>query len=629
MQYIGYNLAILVLVETMEITFTKQIVDTQMDNTHAVVAADFDGDNDIDIASTNFILDYVAWFQNDGSQNFTKIAIDGDLGGSLDGSFLEGAYPINLGDINQDGFIDLLATGYEGDDIVWYENDGNGNFTRRNVDLEADGAHSVVSGDIDLDGDIDLLTTNQDEGTVDWYENDGSQNFTRRFVDSNLRRAKYADLADIDGDGDIDFFSAGDEDGIVAWYENDGNQNFTREVIDDAAAGAYFTFATDLNQDGFTDVVTAQRLANTVAWYENDGNQNFIKRIIDDEALGARSVYVVDLDNDGNLDVLSGTVNDNTPDADRVTWYKHDGNGNFTQQIIDDAADGAYGIFAADVDGDGLTDVLSAGRDDFTIAWYQQSREISGNPEVVNPISDLVIPENTDNQIIDLSEVFVDPDGDELTLSVESNSNEGLVTAVLDGSNLNLEFLDNQSGTAEITVRATANGEIADDTFSVTVSDGEIGLLNSPFFRFQSNSTISTYLFAGAEERENINQNFPNSFTEEGLAFNAAIEPNDELIALYRFQSNVLPGTYLYVGEDERNSINADPNLANNFNEEGIAFYVYGAGAGEATPFSRFQNSAVPGTYLYATGTEADTIRSDFPNFIEEGIAFEAGTLIL
>ena len=70
--------------------------------------------------------------------------------------------------------------------------------------------------------------------------------------------------------------------------------------------------------------------------------------------------------------------------------------------------------------------------------------------------------------------------------------------------------------------------------------------------------------------------------------------------------------------------VNADPNLSNSFNEEGIAFYVYGVGAGEETPFFRFQNSLVPGTYLYATGAEADNIRTNFPNFVEEGIAFEA-----
>ena len=92
------------------------------------------------------------------------------------------------------------------------------------------------------------------------------------------------------------------------------------------------------------------------------------------------------------------------------------------------------------------------------------------------------------------------------------------------------------------------------------------------------------------------------------------------MIDLYRFRST--EGTYLYVGEDERNSINNDPNLA--FTEEGRAFSVYGTGAGEATEFSRFRNLNSPNNYLYAAGTEADSIRSDFAgSFVDEGAAFE------
>ena len=159
------------------------------------------------------------------------------------------------------------------------------------------------------------------------------------------------------------------------------------------------------------------------------------------------------------------------------------------------------------------------------------------------------------------------------------------------------------------------------DTSSFEPDDS---LLNTPIYRFQSNITPGTYLFVGNEERQNINRNFANNFTEEGIAFNAAVESNEELTPLFRFQSTQRPGTYLFAGEAERNSINADPNLSNTFTEEGISFYVYGAGSGVATPFSRFQNSLVSGTYLYAAGAEAENIRANFPNFIEEGIAFEA-----
>ena len=94
------------------------------------------------------------------------------------------------------------------------------------------------------------------------------------------------------------------------------------------------------------------------------------------------------------------------------------------------------------------------------------------------------------------------------------------------------------------------------------------------------------------------------------------------MIDLYRFRSP--QGTYLYVGEAERNSINNDPNLATDLTEEGRAFSVYGVGAGEETEFSRFRNLNSPNNYLYATGTEAESIRNEFAGtFVEEGAAFE------
>ncbi|MEM9274637.1 MAG: DVUA0089 family protein [Cyanobacteria bacterium P01_F01_bin.143] len=147
-----------------------------------------------------------------------------------------------------------------------------------------------------------------------------------------------------------------------------------------------------------------------------------------------------------------------------------------------------------------------------------------------------------------------------------------------------------------------------------------LDLLDTPINRFQNSEVPGTYLYATEAESISIRSDFPN-LIEEGVAFSAAIEPDDELIVLNRFQNSDLPGTYLYAGEEESQSIRAN---FSNYIEEGIAFYAYGVGAGEETPFIRFQNSDVPGTYLYATGAEADNIRANFPNFIEEGIAFEA-----
>ncbi|ELS04188.1 glucose/sorbosone dehydrogenase [Xenococcus sp. PCC 7305] len=243
-------------------------------------------------------------------------------------------------------------------------------------------------------------------------------------------------------------------------------------------------------------------------------------------------------------------------------------------------------------------------------------------PRTIAPIADLAVSETADDPVIDLSTIFIDDNGDELTYSVQDNSNEGLVSAVIDGSNLNLALLEGQFGTADITVRATANGQSVDDTFTLSVDEP---LLSKPIYRFQSSQRPGNYLFVGENERQSIHQDFADTFHEEGLAFNAAVESNEELIALYRFQSIQRPGTYIFVGEQERNNINNNSNFSNSFAEEGIAFYAHGVGAGVATPFHRFQNSSAPGTYIYAAGAEADNIRATFPNFIDEGTAFEAG----
>ena len=43
-------------------------------------------------------------------------------------------------------------------------------------------------------------------------------------------------------------------------------------------------------------------------------------------------------------------------------------------------------------------------------------------------------------------------------------------------------------------------------------------------------------------------------------------------------------------------------------------------------PFSRFQNTDLPGTYLFVGPAEAESIEANFSNFANEGIAFEVDT---
>jgi hypothetical protein len=80
-----------------------------------------------------------------------------------------------------------------------------------------------------------------------------------------------------------------------------------------------------------------------------------------DGAQFGNSVFAADVDADGDLDVLSASRDD-----DKIAWYENtDGVGGFgTQRVISTAADGTHSVFAADLDGDGDPDVLSASAND-------------------------------------------------------------------------------------------------------------------------------------------------------------------------------------------------------------------------------------------------------------------------
>lgn len=155
----------------------------------------------------------------------------------------------------------------------------------------------------------------------------------------------------------------------------------------------------------------------------------------------------------------------------------------------------------------------------------------------------------------------------------------------------------------------------------IPVTNDDDVLLNTPIYRFQNKNVLGTYLYAGAEEAQNIRNDFPN-FTEEGVAFKVGVTASDDLIPIYRFQNIAKPGTYLYAGEQERQSI-----LTNNrnFTDEGIAFYVYGADADKGQDIYRFQNTNNPGTYLFVGEAEKNDIIANFSNFRLEGVAFEVG----
>jgi hypothetical protein len=212
---------------------------------------------------------------------------------------------------------------------------------------------------------MDALSTTVNYGLLFRYENDGNGNFGEPIIIDTLNSVLDVYATDLDNDGDQDLISASIYN--LLWYENDGNGNFPVKNI--ISTDVYFVtsiYACDLDGDEDMDVLSASRYDGKIAWYENDGNGNFgTQNIILESSFGGESVFASDLDSDGDMDVIASTG--------YIKWFKNDGNGNFEDGEIIATTTLGYSVFACDLDGDRDMDALSAGSDNYQIAWYRNN----------------------------------------------------------------------------------------------------------------------------------------------------------------------------------------------------------------------------------------------------------------
>ena len=65
-------------------------------------------------------------------------------------------------DLDEDGDQDLVFAAYYDNEVAWYENDGTGSFTFRDISTSVTGAQAVQITDVDGDGDWDVLAAARD-----------------------------------------------------------------------------------------------------------------------------------------------------------------------------------------------------------------------------------------------------------------------------------------------------------------------------------------------------------------------------------------------------------------------------------------------------------------------------------
>ena len=351
-------------------------IDSYLNGAAIVDVADIDGDGDLDIVATGYKADIVVWYEND-QLNWNEYTI-----GTLDITV-----GVDIADIDGNDTPDVVAAGMGADRVVWYKNEGGTpvNWTEYTIDANLDGAAIVYVADIDGDDTLDVVATGLDADDVVWYENSGGTpvTWTKNTIDANLDGAQELEIVDLDGDMDLDIVAAGSNANVVVWYEN---PTWTKDTIDANLDRAWEIRAADIDGDDTLDLVATGRNADDVVWYKNSGGIPIIwtKFTIDANLNGAVVVDIADIDLDSDLDVFATGF-----DADSVVWYENVGGTpiNWIRHTIYANLDGAAQIFAIDIDDDTDPDAVVTGQNANKVVWYENPFIIIDGIELIPGIS--------------------------------------------------------------------------------------------------------------------------------------------------------------------------------------------------------------------------------------------------
>ena len=342
---------------------TNHIITDNADGASSAFAADFNGDTFMDVVAASRIDNTIAWYENtDGSgTNWAEHIITTNA---------ERVWSVQAADFDGDTDMDVVAASGDDDTIAWWENDGSGNFTYHEITSTADVASCVFAVDINGDTFMDVVAAYMGDNTVAWWENDGVGNFTEHIITTNALGANVVYAADLNNDGYPDVLSASIDDGKVVWYKNmDGLGDFTTQpVIVTDPDGAWVVSAADFNGDGFMDVIAAIG-DSTTAWYENtDGSgTNWVEHIITTNSAAA-DLCPYDIDMDGDIDIISAEFF-----ADELAYFENDGSGNFVINSLISVSGwtGPHSVHVADINGDSDQDIISTWWGSDHVAWHE------------------------------------------------------------------------------------------------------------------------------------------------------------------------------------------------------------------------------------------------------------------
>ena len=340
---------------------------------------------------------------DDNSEQLAAAIAETLSNGSIESLGSVSVLSLAAGDVNGDGFSDLIVGTGAGEAIQIFVSDGFRSFVAGSNLADTSANNALALADIDNNGTLDLIVANGGGAADMVYANDGTGSFS---AIATLASASSRDVAtgDFNADGNADLVIATSLANPV--YFGDGLGGFGEQFMLGAASSTAVGVA-DLNGDGREDIVFANSDSDSQVWMNGIGGFTPGSAL----SVGTATAVAIGEFGGGALpDLVFGRLPGDLGEVPSNPIFVNDGSGGFGAAALELGMAPTTDVQVGDIDRDGRQDLLFVNLSGVHQTWlasatgFQLYREqIADADSIVGVLAELGVADAGDDGGVDLA----------------------------------------------------------------------------------------------------------------------------------------------------------------------------------------------------------------------------------